>query len=128
VSILLDTNVLLAVMDGQKGKLPPEVREILESDAQFAVSVASLWEATIKWRLGKLPLPARPENLPELVDELGFDLMPITARHVTETVSPDPPTRDPFDRLLLAQCAVQGLRLLTTDAALVRHPLSATAD
>jgi PIN domain nuclease of toxin-antitoxin system len=128
VNILLDTSVLLAVMERQTSKLPPEVREILESDAPFTVSVASLWETTIKWRLGKLPLSARPEDLAELVDELGFDLMPITARHVTETVSPDPPTRDPFDRLLLAQCAVEGLRLLTTDAALTEHPLSATAD
>ena len=34
-------------------------------------------------------------------------------------------TRDPFDRMLLAQCQVEGLRLLTIDRALVAHPLAA---
>ena len=37
-------------------------------------------------------------------------------------------TRDPFDRLLLAQCAIEGRRLVTIDAALRDHPLAAGFD
>jgi PIN domain nuclease of toxin-antitoxin system len=40
------------------------------------------------------------------------------------SVDPDPKTRDPFDRMLLAQCEVEGFRLLTIDRALVSHPLT----
>ena len=39
-------------------------------------------------------------------------------------LKPEPQTRDPFDRLLLAQCAVEGLRLVTRDRALAKHRLS----
>ena len=37
---------------------------------------------------------------------------------------PEPQTRDPFDRLLLGQCQVENLRLVTLDRALAAHPLA----
>jgi PIN domain nuclease of toxin-antitoxin system len=33
-------------------------------------------------------------------------------------------TSDPFDRLLLAQCQVENLKLVTVDRALLGHPLA----
>ena len=33
-------------------------------------------------------------------------------------------TRDPFDRLLLAQCSIEELRLVTVDRALTSHALT----
>jgi PIN domain nuclease of toxin-antitoxin system len=44
--------------------------------------------------------------------------------HVITLVLPEPPTRDPFDRLLLAQAQVEGLQLVTIDRALIDHPLA----
>jgi PIN domain nuclease of toxin-antitoxin system len=52
-------------------------------------------------------------------------LLSINAQHVLTLVDPEPPTRDPFDRLLLAQCEMEGLRLVTIDCALVSHRLAA---
>ncbi len=49
----------------------------------------------------------------------------IDERHALATVEPEPMTRDPLDRMLLAQCQVEGLRLLTLDRALVSYPLAA---
>ena len=90
----------------------------------FCVSVASLWEIAIKTRLGKLGLNVALESLPELIETMRLDLLPIHARHVLAKAEPEPPTRDPFDRPLLAQCAVDGLRLVTIDRALTAHPLA----
>jgi PIN domain nuclease of toxin-antitoxin system len=45
--------------------------------------------------------------------------------HALASVEPEPATRDPFDRMLVAQCQIEGLRLLTIDRALVSHPLAA---
>ena len=119
--VLLDTHILLAAI---REELSSPLKALLDHEGTEAfVSVASFWEAAIKWRLGKLPLPARPEQLPELVEGIGFALMPILAAHAVADVDPEPPTRDPFDRLLLAQCEVEGVRLLTTDRALVDHRL-----
>jgi PIN domain nuclease of toxin-antitoxin system len=85
------------------------------------VSVASLWEIAIKFRLGKLALEVQ---LPELVENLGLVLLAIEASHVLAAVDPEPATRDPFDRLLLAQCAVENLHLVTIDRHLTAHPLA----
>jgi PIN domain nuclease of toxin-antitoxin system len=92
-------------------------------DLLFA-SAASLWEITIKVRLGKLDLDMQVEELPGYLEQVGFDLLPVTPPHAVYRALPEPPTRDPFDRLLLAQCAIENLRLVTLDRALVDHPLA----
>jgi PIN domain nuclease of toxin-antitoxin system len=63
--------------------------------------------------------------LPDLIDAMNIELLPISARHVLVAVEPEPLTRDPFDRLLLAQCQIEDLRLITLDRAIVSHRLAA---
>ena len=124
--VLLDTHVLLALVEGRTERFSPEIQRILaDPTIEFHVSVASLWEIAIKSRLGKLQLTPPLESLPQLITGLGIDLVPIDDRHVLIAVLPEPPTRDPFDRLLLAQCQVENLRLVTVDRALISHALAA---
>jgi PIN domain nuclease of toxin-antitoxin system len=92
---------------------------------RFTSAVASLWEIAIKHRLGKLVLSVGLDALPELIRALGIELLTVDEHHVMAFVRPEPMTRDPFDRLLLAQCLVEGLRLVTVDRALVSHGLAA---
>jgi PIN domain nuclease of toxin-antitoxin system len=75
--------------------------------------------------LGKLQLTPSLETLPELLSRMGIELVPINARHVLAAVDPEPLTRDPFDRLLLAQCQIEDFRLITIDRALVSHRMAA---
>jgi len=125
--LLLDTHILMALLDGTEEKLPSRQLSILRAPgAILSCSVASLWEIAIKHRLGKLPLRRQLEGLPSAIAEMGLDLLPILAPHVLAELNPEPPTRDPFDRLLLAQCQVEDMRLVTIDRALVDHPLAAT--
>jgi PIN domain nuclease of toxin-antitoxin system len=124
--LLLDTHVFLALIAGSMANLPAALGAALsDPDAEHFLSAASLWEIAIKRRLGKLRLGARLEALPELLDILGVKVVAIDARHALASVEPEPMTRDPFDRMLLAQCQVEGLRLITMDRALVSHPLAA---
>jgi len=51
--------------------------------------------------------------------------VPVDERHALAAVDPEPATRDPFDRMLLAQCQIEGLRLVTIDRSLVSHSLAA---
>jgi PIN domain nuclease of toxin-antitoxin system len=128
VRLLLDTQILIALIEERSERLAPHVvSALLAPNASFCVSVASLWEISIKTRLGKLRLAIELELLPELVEALGLELVAILAPHVLAAVDPEPPTRDPFDRLLLAQCAVEGARLVTIDRALVDHPIAFTS-
>ena len=71
--LLLDTHVLLAVLDGRLATLGRRIEGVFTAgEHTFFVSVASLWEIAIKWRLGKLPLNVPPERLPELLDDMGW--------------------------------------------------------
>jgi PIN domain nuclease of toxin-antitoxin system len=112
--LLLDTHILLALVPTKLRELDPKLRSAVMSDdnASF-VSAASLWEIAIKTRLGKLD--------PDLPLE---HLLVIDHRHAVAMIDPEPATRDPFDRLLLSQCLVEDLLLVTHDRALSGHPLA----
>jgi PIN domain nuclease of toxin-antitoxin system len=126
VRLLLDTHIVLAVLAQRTETFAPDVRRLLGEPAnEFVVSVASLWEIAIKSRLGKLHLTPRLHTLPEVIGGIGIELLAINEHHVLAAVEPEPLTRDPFDRLLLAQCQVEGLRLVTIDRALVSHAMAA---
>jgi PIN domain nuclease of toxin-antitoxin system len=88
------------------------------------VSIASVWEMAIKARLGKLPLGMPVWELPVSVLAFGYTLLGIDQHHAIEDLLDEPATSDPFDRILLAQCQVEGMRLVTTDRALQAHPLA----
>ena len=126
--LLLDTHILLALIGNGAAQLPAAVAVLLrDSDGEHFLSAASLWEIAIKCRLGKLKLTLELGALPELLDGLGVKIVAIDERHALASVEPEPMTRDPFDRMLLAQCQVEGLKLVTIDRALVAHPLAASA-
>ncbi len=123
--LLLDTHILLALIEGGMGDLTIGTQLLLrDPNNEDHLSAASLWEIAIKSRLGKLRLRPRLSALPELLRELGIAIVAINEEHALATVEPEPKTRDPFDRMLLAQCQIEGLRLVTTDRALVSHPLA----
>jgi PIN domain nuclease of toxin-antitoxin system len=123
--LLLDTHVVIDLVDGGLDKLDRRIRAaVVSPQGSSHVSVASLWEIAIKVRLGKLPAKTPPATLPAALNELGIALLLIDERHVLAELDRDPPTRDPFDRLLLAQCQVEGMRLVTLDRALADHPLA----
>lgn len=123
--LLLDTHVMLAILDERQFSLPPPLRErVLDSENDIYASVVSIWEIAIKHRLQKLRLGVPLMSLPSISEEMGHVILPIDQHHVLANLDPEPPTRDPFDRLLLAQCQVEGLRLVTLDRALAHHPLA----
>ena len=124
--LLLDTHVLHALIERGARSLPAGVAALLgDQTNEHHLSGASLWEIAIKSRLGKLKLTVRLGALPELLEGLGVTIVVVDERHALAEVEPEPATRDPFDRLLLAQCQVEGLKLVTIDRALAPHPLAA---
>lgn len=124
MNLLLDTRILLAIVDTPR-KLPAAIEALIRSSrAGMCVSVTSLWEIAIKDRLGKLPMRTSPQSLPEALAAAGIAILGINYRHVLAGLDPEPATRDPFDRLLLAQCQVEGMRLVTVDRVLAAHPLA----
>ena len=123
--LLLDSNIFVPVVRGERDKLAAQLNLLFGVPANDVfVSVASVWEIAIKVRLGKLVLKSPLLQLPDTVASYGCTILPIDQRHAVEDLVEQPNTNDPFDRILLAQCQVEGMRLVTTDRVLQRHPLA----
>jgi PIN domain nuclease of toxin-antitoxin system len=125
VRYLLDTQIFISIMRHETPNLPNRIRQCLAGNIN-AISAATLWKMAIKSRIGKLNLGVALENIPNLIASLGMTILPVNEHHALHTIAPEPPTRDPFNRLLLAQCAIEDMLLVTIDRALAGHPLSAT--
>jgi PIN domain nuclease of toxin-antitoxin system len=121
---LLDTHVLLGIFRLTDYEIPETLFPPLSSDVPKFASATSMWEVAIKARSGKLRLRIAPSDLPDLCEKFAIGQIDITVADALHELETSPPTRDPFDRLLLAQCAVRGWRLLTTDDDLVHHPVA----
>ncbi|CAN5231137.1 type II toxin-antitoxin system VapC family toxin [soil metagenome] len=123
--LLLDTSVLVAIARDETETLPARIAATIGSELnECYASAASLWEIAIKTRLGKLDPRLPLADLPDHFAEVRLKVLIIDYHHAIASLASEPNTRDPFDRLLLAQCQVEGLRLVTEDRALVSHPLA----
>jgi len=118
VNLLLDTHVFIWAVDDDPKLSATAWSTIEEADAVY-VSSASIWEATIKYRLGKLKVA--PERLVDAVVGSGFLELPIRLRHAAAVAHLPLIHRDPFDRLLLAQAISEPLHFLTADEKLSQY-------
>ncbi|MDX2287889.1 MAG: type II toxin-antitoxin system VapC family toxin [Hyphomicrobiaceae bacterium] len=127
MKLLLDTHIVLAVVNDALDELPNGHSAVLQSQQSYLYcSTASLWEIAIKSRLGRLRLACDLTDLAAICRAFNLNVMAIAPEHVLHDVSPQPSTRDPFDRLLLAQAACEQMRLVTLDDSLRTHPLAWT--
>ena len=122
---LLDTNVFLWCIGGKKSRVSARASKIVEDDdTKLLLSVASLWEIALKVRTGKLELPETADFFHRHMALLGIDaVLAIEARHVFALFGLPDHHRDPFDRLLAAQCVAEKLPLIASDPMLRRYPI-----
>jgi PIN domain nuclease of toxin-antitoxin system len=112
---LLDTHTLLWYFD-DSSKLPDSIATTIEDmDAQKFISIASLWEFTIKYNLGKLRFEGGISTLWKMATANGFSVLHINEPYLIKLGSLPFLHRDPFDRLLIATAAVEDMTILTTD-------------
>jgi PIN domain nuclease of toxin-antitoxin system len=98
--------------------LSRDARAAIASADLVFVSVANAWEAAIKIALGKLRLP---ESFEAGVVASRFERLPIAFPHAEAVASLPQHHRDPFDRMLVAQCLCEGLALVTHDRRLAAY-------
>lgn len=119
MKLLLDTHAFLWFISGDAA-LSSKGRLLIEDETNTKfVSIASLLEIAIKASLGKLPL-AKPfeELIPEQLQRNGFDVFGLTVGHAAKLANLPFHHRDPFDRMLVAQCLVENMPLVSRDVGL----------
>ncbi len=82
------------------------------------ISVAALWELTIKASSGKLTLPA---DLETMAATLGFSVLSINFMHLRRLGLLPRVHRDPFDRMMIAQALAEGIPIITGDRAFAAY-------
>ena len=116
--LLLDTHVVLWAAS-EPEKLPSSVHNLLMDSAnELLISVTTPWEMAIKIGTGKLSLPQPLSSyIEQQLQTLDAVLLPVELRHLAPISSLPLHHRDPFDRLLIAQSLVEGVPLVSADAA-----------
>jgi len=118
---LLDTQVLLWTLAAD-GRLPAWLGEDIDHDpGSFGVSDVCVWEIAIKRSTGKL---RTPDNLPQVVTDLGFPEVSITRTQVWAVRDLPFHHRDPFDRLLVAQARDLGVPVVTGDPSMSAYDVA----
>jgi len=122
MKVLLDTNIFFWLLS-DSDRIPDRVREIVAANStERCVSVASIWEMAIKYRLGKMTLPSSPtEGVEEWLRLLVARSLTIEARHALRAGELPRHHGDPFDRMLIAQAQLEEMTLVTSDRNFARY-------
>ena len=118
---LLDTHVLLwSIFDSNK--LSDTSQKILiDSSCHKFISICSMWEISIKNRIGKLPIPKGISNIFFHVQMNGFGIKEVNQECIE--IYNDLPLihRDPFDGIIIATALLGKMTIITADENIKKY-------
>jgi len=115
MTLLLDTHTFLWFVNDSP-ELSQTASNLLESEKDLFVSVASLWEIAIKVNLKKLTLAKKYKQfIPQQLAINNIQTLNIELDHLANYVNLPLHHRDPFDRLIIAQAISENLAIVSVD-------------
>jgi PIN domain nuclease of toxin-antitoxin system len=123
LKILLDTCTFLWIVKDDRLLSPHARQRLLEPEHEFLLSVVSAWEISIKYALGRLPLPTTPDEF-VTSERHRHGIAKLRLSEAASLIEFRLPTlhKDPFDRMLICQAISDGLVLLTPDPLIRQYP------
>ena len=109
----LDTHVVAWLDGGRLDLLTDPVRRVLRDD-ELVISPMVRLELQFLYEIGRVATPAGAV-VAELARAIGLTLCPQSFAAVIERAEAQAWTRDPFDRIIVAQAALRRSRLVTKD-------------
>lgn len=126
MNILPDTHILLWAISNDK-RLTKKAAELISNpENSVFFSVISLWEVEIKHQNHKKELTINAELLRAYCDQAGYIYHGIKDAHIfylhrLRQKKNSPEHKDPFDRMLLCQAAVDNMLFITHDKKLLTY-------
>ena len=118
---LLDTHVLIWLAENSH-KLPLKIKELVKHPMNVVfISSVSLWEIAIKIKLGKLDIDFTLDELLFAVENSDFEILQIDNNYLRSLSVLPFLHKDPFDRLLIATAATEGLTIITVDENIQKY-------
>jgi PIN domain nuclease of toxin-antitoxin system len=124
MNLLLDTHTFLWFINNDANLSPLAKTLIEDGQNSIALSIASVWEISIKLSLAKLTVPQPPLQFIE--NELRKNRIAVLAvgfRHLENLIVLPFHHRDPFDRLIIAQAVSESMPIISRDAAFDAYPV-----
>ncbi|PID51222.1 MAG: PIN domain nuclease [Pasteurellales bacterium] len=122
MNILFDTHILLWISMNEQAKFSQRSLDLINDiNNNCYISVATIWEISIKSALGKPNFDVNAKELVKYAQDLGVIILPIKVEHTLGVAKLPLIHGDPFDRLLLVQSKMENLTLMTADDKLLKY-------
>ena len=116
----LDTNVVVWLAQGNLARISPTAQGVLEQ-ADLLISPMVLIELEYLYEVNRIKLPSRDVQL-KIEHEIGVRVCDLSFPLVASVVVDERWTRDPFDRIIVAQAKANGLAsLVSADEEISKH-------
>jgi len=125
MKLLLDTQILLWFVNDDL-QLNDHLKDLIEDkNNTIYLSIASLWEMSIKYNLGKLKFESSYQEFVELeIIQSCINLLDIKVNHLYVHSHLPSYHKDPFDRLIIAQSIAENIPLISVDSIFSQYPVT----
>ena len=121
---LLDTHTAIWFFNGNDSMSDLANKIIRNLSNPIFISIASVWELSIKIGLKKLNFDGKAAGFIKLAEDNDITVLPIKAVHLSVLESLPQIHRDPFDRLLIATAIAERMTLITADENIAKYEVS----
>jgi PIN domain nuclease of toxin-antitoxin system len=127
MKILLDTRTFLWIILNDEA-LSERARELhADPSNEVYLSAVSAWEISVKFALGRLPLPEDPIRfIPEQRKSHGIEPLALDEMACFQLPRLPKLHHDPFDRMLICQAISESLTIVTPDRDIAQYPVRTT--
>jgi PIN domain nuclease of toxin-antitoxin system len=116
MTLLLDTCAFVWLCSDPNKLSVPAAKALDRPSNDRVLSIASIWEISIKHHNGKLPLPKEPAIwVEEQLVLQQINVLPLQRNVLYRAAALPAVHRDPFDRVIAADCLQRNLKLVTPD-------------
>ena len=99
---LIDTHIFIWFVENLPN-LSQSIKNLIEDENnEIFISIASLWEISIKTSINKLQLNRKYEEILDVLKDNSIEILPIDFAHTVENNHLPFYHRDPFDRIIIA--------------------------
>ncbi|MDQ1154000.1 type II toxin-antitoxin system VapC family toxin [Brevundimonas sp. SORGH_AS_0993] len=119
--IHLDTQIVTWLYLRKIRNLGDAAQRLLRRTSAPMISPFVIVELEILTELGRISPPSVPQMIATLEDQIGLVQSEASMSAVSEAACRFAWTRDPFDRLIVANAMADGAKLITADQMILRH-------
>lgn len=117
---ILDTNALIYTLCNPSG-LTKQAIQIITTEKELCVSIASFWEIAIKQTLGKLAIQTTIPDIEKICKNRSIEIIPILSEKIEGVKVLPMIHKDPFDRLIISQAIKRKLTIITSDTIIPQY-------